>query len=167
MPKNKISFEHFRLFSWTISKIFLRFTASRKSVKLSSNIPWYVLYWFNLQTTRKSCSQPKMSEWIQANMQQNTIHRERDPYTAHCKTLLYRPLYEFEASGGKRLAKIITTFSCLDQSSKLAGHSRKWWGRKVPSKKRFTVLKRGKIRICLGAYNSPIQFPRAYLTTFF
>ena len=69
--------------------------------------------------------------------------------TAHCKTLLYRPLYKFAASGGKLrpwLAKnllcllawiqnllcllawihsgLIITL-CLDQSGKLAGHSRK------------------------------------------
>ena len=38
--------------------------------------------------------------------------------TAHCKTFLYRPLYEFAASGGKLRP-------CLDQSGKLAGHSGK------------------------------------------
>ena len=52
LPKNEISFEHFRVFSWTISKIFLRLAASRKSVKLFSNIPKNVLNWFHLQTTR-------------------------------------------------------------------------------------------------------------------
>ena len=36
-----------------------RLTASRKSVKLFSNIPKNLLNWFHLQTTRKSCWQPK------------------------------------------------------------------------------------------------------------
>ena len=45
----------------------------RKSVKLFSNVPYNVLNWFHLQTTRKSCWQPEMSGWIQAAMQQNTI----------------------------------------------------------------------------------------------
>ena len=66
-------FEPFRLFSWTISNIFSRLTVYQKSVKLFSNIPWNVLNWFHLKTTRKSCWQPEMSGWIQATMQQNTI----------------------------------------------------------------------------------------------
>jgi hypothetical protein len=70
--------------------------------------------------------------------------------TAHCKTLLYRPLYEFAASAGKlgpQLEKKVTVFSCLDQSGKLAGPCRKLLGRKVLSKTRFTALNGGKIRI--------------------
>ena len=39
LPKDEISFEHLRVFSWTILKIFSRLTASRNSVKLFSNIP--------------------------------------------------------------------------------------------------------------------------------
>ena len=42
------------------------------------------------------------------------MSREKLPlHTAHCKTLLYRPLYEFAASGGKlwsSLAKNLVSF---------------------------------------------------------
>ena len=38
-PENESVLEHFRLFSWKISKKFLKLTAFRKSVKLFSNIP--------------------------------------------------------------------------------------------------------------------------------
>ena len=37
--KYEISLEHFRIFSWTVFKICLRLAASRKFVKLFSNIP--------------------------------------------------------------------------------------------------------------------------------
>ena len=70
----RISFEHFRLFSWTISKIFSRLTAFRISVKLFSNIPQNFLNWFHIQTTKKSCWQTEMSCWIQAAMQQDTYY---------------------------------------------------------------------------------------------
>ena len=71
-PKNKISFENVRLFlEW-----FERFSqgfAPPKSVKFSLKISRNVLFWFYLQTTRKSCWQPEMSGWIRAAMLQNTL----------------------------------------------------------------------------------------------